>query len=138
MTESGQVDGDEVAAFAGSRRRREIGGKSTAWSGTDFGQFDRQQIHLVTAVMFVDVGQQRQFVGLDRQEHREGRPIPRLRPDFDRPAVVLDDALADRQPQPCPLLLGREERDEQDLEVARGDTDARVAEPHLQEGQRPG
>ena len=75
-------------------------------------------------------------VGLDRQQHRERRALARLRAHLDGAAVVLDDALADRQPQPGPLLLGREERDEQVLEVAGRDADAGVAETDLQERRR--
>ena len=58
-------------------------------------------------------------VGLDRQQHRERRALARLRAHLDRAAVVLDDALADRQPEAGALLLRRVERDEQVLEIAR-------------------
>ncbi len=52
--------------------------------------------------------------GVRRRERREGererRPLPGRALDIDAPAVLGDDLLHQRQAQPGPLVLGREER----------------------------
>ena len=68
----------------------------------------------------------------DRQDHTEAAPPAGRALDLDPPAVVGDDAVADRQPQARPLAdwLGREER----LEYPRQDLlrDAAAVVRHLQ------
>ena len=71
-----------------------------------------------------------------RQHHRERRAAADAAAHLDGAAVVLDDALADRQPEPGALVLRREERDEQVLQLGARDADAGVAEAHLEHRRR--
>src|SRR5512140_1228104 len=56
-----------------------------------------------------------------REEHREGAPFAGSLANLDEPLVLVNDLLRDGETEPCPPLLGREERVEDLFEDLRGD-----------------
>src|SRR5206468_1511215 len=70
---------------------------------------------------------------LDRQIDDERRSLTLLALDPEPAAVLLDDSIAERQPQagPLPLLFGREEGFQDPLEDFGRDAGTVVRDPHL-------
>lgn len=72
------------------------------------------------------------FGGIDRDLNRHRRPFPQFRLDVDISAVLVDNVMADHQPQAGSLrLFGRKEGVEQFLQILFGDAGARIGHRDL-------
>lgn len=72
------------------------------------------------------------FGGIDRDLNRHRRPFSQFRLDVDISAVLVDNVMADHQPQAGPLcIFGGEEGVEQFLQILFRDSVARIGHRDL-------